>query len=142
MSCLYEAGITNQPDSTDAADGLDYRDSFITAVLKCVPPMDKPSRDELNNCSGYFHYEIKSMKNLSAILVLGRVAYDSVVRYFKGEGLDTSGLEFRNGSYNEIDGIRLYTSYHPSPRNVNTKRITREQFVEFLKELRSYLEGR
>lgn len=141
VSALHEAGITNQPESVNIHDGLEYREAFITAVLKCVPPMDKPKKEELKNCSSFFDDELDSMKNLRAILVLGRIAYDSVIKHLKSRDIDTSGSSFSNGTYYELDNLRLYVSYHPSPRNVNTKRITREGFVEFLKEMKSYLDS-
>lgn len=141
VSCLHEAGITNQPESVSRDDGLQYYDSFITAVLKCVPPQDKPTRDELKTCSDYLKEEMEHMKNLRAILVLGRVAYESVIKHFKDSGTDTSGAAFANGSYYDIGNIRLYTSYHPSPRNVNTKRMVRSEFIEFLTGMKVFLDS-
>lgn len=141
VSCLYEAGITNQPDSTHINDGLEYSDAFVTAVVKCVPPMDKPLREEVKNCSDYFTFELENMKNLKAVLVLGRVAYDSVKRYLREKNTDTHSMNFSNGSYFDAGNLRIYTSYHPSPRNVNTKRILRDDFVHFLKQIRSFLDS-
>lgn len=141
VSCLFEAGITNQPVSTGIDDGLGYTNAYITAVLKCVPPMDKPTREELNNCSDYFRFEMDNMKNLKAVLVLGRVAYDSVRRYLKEKEVDSSNLKFTNGGCYDVEGLRVYTSYHPSPRNVNTKKIMRDLFISFLKDIREFIDG-
>ncbi len=138
VSSLHEAGITNQPTSLKSDDGLTYRDAFISAVLKCVPPMDKPSGEELRNCSDYLRYEISRMPSLRAILVLGKVAFDSVLKFFREEQHMTRGMKFMNGVYYEIGKLRIYSSYHPSPRNVNTKRINRPDFVAFLKEINEY----
>lgn len=138
VSCLHEAGITNQPTSLRIGDGLRYDRAFITAVLKCVPPDDKPKRDELSRCSDYLSDEIGSMRNLRSILVLGRIAYDSIMGYFRAQGIDTKGLQFQNEEHIDIGGVRVFCSYHPSPRNVNTHRINRESFIEFLKEVKAY----
>lgn len=139
VSCLYEAGITNLDHSISRDDGLVYRRAYITAVLKCVPPMDKPLREELLHCSEYLRFEIESMKNLKAILTLGRVAHDAVLRYFRTLGIETSGYKFQNGAEFDIAGKRIFCSYHPSPRNVNTHRITRDGFILLLKRLQDYI---
>lgn len=140
VSSLHEAGITNLPSSISLDDGLRYINAFITAVLKCVPPADRPDKSELLNCAGYFDFEIESMKNLKAILVLGRIAHDSVLKHFRERLLETKNLVFKNGMHYDINGIRLYCSYHPSPRNVNTHRINREEFVHYLKEIKAFIE--
>ena len=62
--CLFNANISNQSKSEYRNDGLKLKKSYITTSLKCVPPGDKPNRDELNNCFSFFHNEIKNLKNL------------------------------------------------------------------------------
>jgi len=139
VSCLYKTGFTNMERSEKKDDGLVYYDTYVTAVLKCVPPNDKPTRDELENCSPYLNFEIDTMKNLKAILVLGRIAFDSLKRYYRNKGFDVDGLEFKHGKNYDIDNIRIYCSYHPSPRNVNTGRIKSEDLIDILMEIRDYI---
>jgi len=139
VSCLYKTGFTNMERSEKKDDGLVYYDTYVTAVLKCVPPNDKPTRDELENCSPYLNFEIVTMKNLKAILVLGRIAFDSLKRYYRNKGFDVDGLDFKHGKYYDIDNIRIYCSYHPSPRNVNTGRIKSEDLIDILMEIRDYI---
>lgn len=141
VSCLYTAGFTNMDKSEKRDDGLVYYDAYVTAVLKCVPPNDKPKNDELDNCRPYLTYEIDTMKNLKAILVLGRIAFESLKKHFKSKGLNVSGMEFKHGTHYDLDGIRVYCSYHPSPRNVNTGRIKKEDLISLLKEIRAYING-
>ena len=62
--CLYKAKIANQPKSTHLNDGLKLKKSFITTALKCVPPEDKPLKEELDNCFKFFNLEINQLKNL------------------------------------------------------------------------------
>ncbi len=136
FSCLYDVGLSNKPDSVSKDDGLRLEDLYITAVLKCVPPSDKPTRQELSNCSDYREFEIEHMKNLKVILTLGKIAFDICKAYYKSKGYDVSGLVFKHGAAYRLGGVWLYASYHPSPRNVNTGRLTKVRFVNVLSEIR------
>ena len=60
--CLYKANISNQATSTHINDGLKLKNAYITTALKCVPPEDKPTRDELQNCFNFFNKEINNLK--------------------------------------------------------------------------------
>ncbi|MCL5680558.1 MAG: uracil-DNA glycosylase [Candidatus Thermoplasmatota archaeon] len=139
ISSLNRVGLANKADSVSRDDGLILFDMYITAVLKCVPPEDKPSTQELENCKKYFFNEIYLMKNLRAVVVLGRVAFNSYLKYLKASGKDVNGIEFKHGKHYDLNGIRLYCSYHPSPRNVNTGRLKREDFVSLLLEIKNFV---
>lgn len=138
VSCLYEAGFTNKPSSISRDDGLVYYDTYVTAVVKCVPPGDKPTREEMENCLPYLEFEIDTMENLRVILVLGRVAFQSLKMYFRKKGLNLD-FDFRNGDYFDVGNMRVYMHYHPSPRNVNTGRVKKGEFVEFLIKIKEFL---
>lgn len=133
VSCLHEVGITNIPTSISREDGLEYNDSYITAVLKCVPPNDKPVKDEINNCRGYLEYEIDSMPNLKVVVTLGTVAHNGFNTYLRSKGYDVRGKKFGHGVVHDYGSFKEICCYHPSPRNVNTGRLTREQFVEVMR---------
>ena len=135
FSCLYEVGISNKPDSISIDDGLILKDAYITAVLKCVPPNDKPMREEMDNCSDYLRFEIESMKKLRAVLVLGNIAFERFKLYLKSNGYNVKSWKFAHGIRYEIGNISVYCSYHPSPRNVNTGRLKREDMVSLLREI-------
>ena len=81
--CLYGVKISNQSYSDNINDGLELKNAYITTALKCVPPGDKPNKDELSNCFSFFHNEIKNLKNLKTIVALGKIAFDSCVLFFK-----------------------------------------------------------
>lgn len=136
VDCLHEVGITNIPTSTSRDDGLRYENSFISAVLKCVPPGDKPLTTEIENCSDYLGYEINSMKNLKVILSLGGVAHAGLKRYLKKNGYEVGGKKFSHGAINDYGNFVEVCCYHPSPRNVNTGRLTRDGFIKVLKMAR------
>lgn len=139
VSCLHEVGITNQPTSVSRDDGLRYRDAYITAVLRCVPPGDKPLTHEIDNCSDYLKFEIESMKNLKVIFTLGAVAHNGLIRYLRKEGYDVRGKKFVHGMVYDFGEFREICCYHPSPRNVNTGRLTRDEFIRTLGTIGRYL---
>jgi uracil-DNA glycosylase family 4 len=138
ISSLYAARLTNMPTSENKDDGLEYNGIYITLALKCAPPDNKPTKDELNNCNGFIEREIDMMKNLKAIVCLGKIAFDSVIRIFKSKNIKTTGIKFVNEKYYDIAGIRIYCSYHPSPRNVNTGLLKKDNFISLLNDIKNY----
>jgi uracil-DNA glycosylase family 4 len=120
--CLYSAKIANQSFSKNINDGLKLNSTYITNILKCVPPGDKPNQIELNNCSNFFNNEISKLKNLKIIITLGKVAFDNCIKFYKKKFEIDKSIIFKHGQkYKLPDGKFLIPSYHPSPRNVNTK---------------------
>ena len=83
FKCLFSAKISNQPISRNIDDGLKLNSTYITNILKCVPPDDKPYLNELNNCSVFFDNEISKLKNLRVIITLGKVAFDNCIKLYK-----------------------------------------------------------
>ena len=122
---LFTSKISNQDFSKKKNDGLKLRSTYITNILKCVPPGDKPLNDELINCSNYFIKELDSLKKLKVIVALGKVAFDNCVKIYKKKYFLNQKFEFKHGKkYLLPDNRILIASYHPSPRNVNTKVIS------------------
>jgi uracil-DNA glycosylase family 4 len=124
FKCLYSAKISNQYTSTDINDGLKLDNTYITNILKCVPPGDKPLNNELKNCSNFLSNEITNLKNLKVIVTLGKIAFDNCIKFYKKNHQINKKMLFKHGKkYNLPDGKTLIACYHPSPRNVNTKII-------------------
>jgi len=124
FKCLYTAKIANHSFSNNINDGLKLKSTYITNILKCVPPGDKPQLNELNNCSNFFKSEISKLKNLRVIVTLGKVAFDNCIKFYKKEYEIDKKIIFKHGKkYKLPDGKFLIPCYHPSPRNVNTKII-------------------
>ena len=137
--CLNKVNISNLSTSTHKKDGLKLNSTYITNILKCVPPDDKPLNEELNNCSNYFDAEIKNLKNLKVIITLGKVAFDNCLKLYKNNFLIKDKLIFKHGvKYLLPDGKILIPSYHPSPRNVNTKLINKQKMMSLLKMAKKY----
>ena len=124
FSCLHKSKISNLPISTHREDGLKLYNTYITNVLKCVPPGDKPLNSELKNCSNFLSNEINHLKNLKVIITLGKIAFDNCIKFYKKNYQIDEKILFKHGKkYNLPDGKILIACYHPSPRNVNTKII-------------------
>ena len=123
--CLHKAKMSNQPTSENKYDGLKLYNTYITTALKCVPPGDKPIPSELKTCFKYFKQEIDLLKNIKVIVALGKIAFDACLTFYK------KNYNFKNKKYIFVHGAKyklpdqkiLVSCYHPSPRNVNTKRI-------------------
>jgi uracil-DNA glycosylase family 4 len=140
---LYEAGFANQPTSRDRSDGLELRNCYITAPLRCAPPKNKPTPEELRNCQPYLERELEILTRLRAVLVLGRIAFDSYLRVV-GKGDDfprRSTLVFSHRASFALPGglPHLFSSYHPSQQNTQTGRLTAEMFRQVLRDIRDFL---
>ena len=122
---LYSAKIANQPYSLNLKDKLKLKSTYITNILKCVPPGDKPMKKELTNCAIYFRNEITNLKKLKVIVALGKVAFDNCLQFYKTNYQIKKKFNFKHSKkYILPDGKILIACYHPSPRNVNTKIIS------------------
>ena len=125
FKCLYEVRISNSPISKNINDNLKLKSTYITNILKCVPPEDKPLSNEILNCSNFFDEEILSLKKLKVIVTLGKVAFDNCTKLYKQKFNINKKFIFKHGKTQLLpNGLIILSSYHPSPRNVNTKVIT------------------
>ena len=119
---LFKIKISNQSYSRKANDNLKLNSTYITNILKCVPPGDKPLNNELINCSNYFINELDNLRNLKVIVTLGKIAFDNCTKLYRKKFKINQKFEFKHGKkYLLPDNRVLIACYHPSPRNVNTK---------------------
>jgi uracil-DNA glycosylase family 4 len=139
---LHAEGFANQSFSERAGDGLRLKECYITAAVKCVPPDNKPTVQECDNCSVYLWNEMRLLRKLSAVLVLGGIALGRFLHYVKGQGGRFSRVEFKHGGTCVVEGFpKIYMSYHPSPQNTNTGKLTGKMFIEVLRKIKSDREG-
>ena len=132
---LYLTKISNQNFSEKINDGLELNSTYITNILKCVPPGDKPLNSELIECSNYFSEEIQNLKNLKVIVTLGKVAFDNCIKIYKKNFKIEKKFQFIHGKkYLLPDKKFLIACYHPSPRNVNTKVITSKMMNQLFRK--------
>ena len=133
---LYEVGLANQPESISIDDGLVLHGCYMTAVVKCVPPHDKPLRQEIVNCSVYYQNELLLLKRVKYVLALGRLAFDAFCMEAKLQGRIMRLPKFAHGHKYEFEGMPvLYACYHPSPQNTNTGKLTECMFRDLLYEI-------
>lgn len=135
---LWEAGFANQPTSLRRDDGLRLTDAYITAPVRCVPPDNKPSLEEILTCRPYLVRELALLKRVKVVVVLGSIGLNAYLSVLKDSGVLKSRAAFRFGHgllYKTHEGGPLVLiSYHPSQQNTSTGRLTatmlRDIFVE------------
>ena len=138
FKCMHAAGLSNQAESIAFDDGLKLN-GFMSVAVKCVPPGDKPTAEERNNCASHLANEIECLHNMKIVIGLGKIGFESFLHYTrKSHDIKMKDFPFKHGvGYELPSGVTLYGAYHPSPRNVNTKRITFDMMVKFLKKLKN-----
>src|SRR5947208_4072497 len=112
---LHKVGFASQPNATHKGDGLKLKDAYITAVARCAPPGNKPSPEELANCSEFLDRELEGLKKVKVILVLGKIAFDGYLNYLKRRGVVQNKTQYIFGhaaEYRLPNGKILLASYH------------------------------
>jgi len=135
--CLHKAKISNQSNSDHINDGLKLKNAYITAALKCVPPEDKPLKNELDNCSIFFNKELEYLRKINVIVALGKIAFDACKYFYQKQFALNKNVKFGHGEIFKLEnGISLVGCYHPSPRNVNTGRINEKKMVYLFNKIK------
>jgi uracil-DNA glycosylase family 4 len=122
---LYRAGYANQPTSRSRDDGLQLSRAYVSAVVRCAPPHNRPTPQERDNCLPYLVRELRLLRNVKVIVCLGKFAYDGLAR--------VTGLKMRPPFGHGVeavlpDGRRLLCSFHPSQQNTFTRKLTVPMF--------------
>jgi uracil-DNA glycosylase len=139
---LHTTGFASQPTALHKADGLELHDLYITSVVHCAPPDNKPAPDEIANCSVHVAKEIAALDRVKVVLVLGKIAFDAYLNQLKRTGVLTSkaGLVFGHGElYKLPNGMKLLCSYHPSLQNTNTGRLTEPMMLDIFRRARKLI---
>ena len=134
---LGEFGFARGSYGATPSDGLALHDCRITNAVRCVPPQNQPKAAEIAACRGFLKAEIAAMSNLRAILALGKVAHDAVLKTL---GLRAGACRFAHGAIHCLDDRRLYDSYHCSRLNTNTGRLTPAMFADVFAAIRADLD--
>ena len=135
---LGEFGFARGSYDATPDDSLALQDCRITNAVRCVPPQNQPKAAEITACRGFLEAEIAAMSRLRAILALGKVAHDAVLKTL---GLRTGACRFAHGAIHCLDdGRRLYDSYHCSRLNTNTGRLTPVMFADVFAAIRADLD--
>lgn len=130
---LHRAGFASQPRATDLEDGMQLKDAWITSVVRCAPPGNKPLPEEIAACAPYLDVEIAALSRVRVIVCLGKIGFDGVVAHLLRTGqIERRGeLLFGHAVEYPIPGDRwLLASYHPSLQNTNTGKLTAPMMLE------------
>ncbi|HEX7046492.1 MAG TPA: uracil-DNA glycosylase [Gammaproteobacteria bacterium] len=123
---LHRHGLASRPESVSADDGLELLDCRLTNAVKCLPPQNKPTTEEIRTCNHYLSTEIdKMLPEGGVILALGKIGHDSVLR---SRGLKLSAYKFAHGAEHDLGELTMVDSYHASRYNTQTKRLTEKMF--------------
>ena len=125
FGALYRAGYANQPHSTSRDDGLRLIGAYISAVVRCAPPANKPTPQERDTCLPYLQRELRLLKDMCVIVCLGKFAYDGLAA--------AVGLKRRPPFGHAVeaalaDGRTVLCSFHPSQQNTFTRKLTIPMF--------------
>lgn len=129
---LYDCGLSNQPESTSIDDGLKLINCRITNAVKCLPPQNKPTGQEINQCNHFLAQELVMLPSGNVIIALGTIAHNAVLKAFN---LKLSQYKFKHGGHALLKGdIHFIDSYHCSRYNTQTKRLTEAMFQDVFKQ--------
>lgn len=135
---LHEFGFANQPNGDDPKDGLTLRDARIINAVRCLPPQNKPTGGEVRQCNGFLRHDLDAAPGNAAVITLGQVAHQAVVRAW---GLRQRDYLFGHGrEYDLSGGRRLIASYHCSRYNTQTRRLTPDMFRGVFARARTHLD--
>jgi uracil-DNA glycosylase family 4 len=136
---LFKYGLSTGPISTAADDGLLLAKARITNAVKCLPPDNKPLPVEIKTCNDYLRSELAQSRSVRAILALGLVAHEAVLRTYD---VIPKKFKFAHGAEHELgDGRTLIDSYHCSRYNTQTRRLTTAMFEAVVERARDIADG-
>ena len=144
FAALHRAGFASQPVSLHPGDGLELRDCYITNVVRCAPPQNRPATGELANCRAYLGRELALMPDVAVVLTLGRYAWDGYLAVLRELEVSVPRLQFAHGMHQIFPQPLpdLVASYHPSRQNTQTGRLTPEMLDGVLGRVRVLMEKR
>ncbi|MEM0123299.1 MAG: uracil-DNA glycosylase [Conexivisphaerales archaeon] len=136
---LYAAGLSNRPVSEGPGDGLELTGVYITAVVKCAPPNNMPTDDESLRCSSLFLMREIKMIEPRTIIVLGGFAFKWTMITLDKMGYNAPRGKFAHGTILKISkSMEVICSFHPSPQNTNTRRLTEKMFLNVLENAKKF----
>jgi uracil-DNA glycosylase len=126
---LAELGLSRGTYQASPDDGLALQGVMITNAVRCAPPQNKPTPEEIRTCNSFLSARIAALPNLSVMVALGRIAHDAVL---KALGRRASAATFAHGARHDLGGLTLFDSYHCSRYNTQTRRLTPQMFADVL----------
>ena len=124
-AALHRAGFANRPEATHRDDGLVLHDVYVTAVVRCAPPANRPLPGERDACLPYLVEELELLPRLRVVVALGGFAWDGYLRACRATGpIPPPRPRFAHGAAADLGGRALLGCYHPSQQNTFTGRLT------------------
>jgi uracil-DNA glycosylase family 4 len=140
-AALHKAGFANQPNASHLDDGLTLTDVWITAVCRCAPPDNKPTREEMDNCQSFLLREFALLNRIQGIVAFGKIAYDAAFNLLRqNEKLKVPRFGHAVFYPSSENQPWILASYHPSRQNTQTGRLTAAMFDAIWIEVRRLLE--
>ena len=135
---LFKHGFSNKPNSKEIGDGLELHNCRITNAVKCLPPLNKPTTQEIKNCNQFLKCEIELLKPKTILLALGTIAHNAILSSLR---LTKKNFSFSHAARHELpNDLILYDSYHCSRYNTQTKRLTTEMFNDVFLSIKKEME--
>ena len=143
MAALHRAGFANIPTSHHPGDGLKLRDAFIAAAVRCAPPDNKPTPEEIANCLPHLDEEIAALPRVGVIVALGKIGFDAYLQLLKRRGVALRPRPpFGHAIAHALpNGQTLIGCYHPSRQNTNTGKLTSSMMDEVFRLARRALQS-
>src|SRR5688572_5959512 len=141
MSALHRAGFSNIPTSHDPGDGLALHDAFIAAAVRCAPPANKPTPEEIARCLPHLDAELQALPNVHVVIALGKIGFDAYLQLLKRRHIAVRPRPaFGHGVGHRLpNGQTLIGCYHPSRQNTNTGKLTPQMMDEVLERVKTAL---
>jgi uracil-DNA glycosylase len=140
---LFATGFASQPTSVSRDDGLKLMDAYISAAVRCAPPDNKPTVEEIRTCRPYMQRELELLENVAVVVALGRLAFDVYLAILRDQGkiARRSGFVFAHDAEHRTgqDQPLLISSYHPSQQNTSTGKLTEAMLRAVFERARRYL---
>jgi uracil-DNA glycosylase len=138
-AALHRAGFANKPVSEHRGDDLQLHDAYVTAVVRCAPPANRPTPGERDNCLPYLERELALLERCHTIVALGGFAWDGALRAIRGLGAEIPRPKphFGHGAEAQAGRWTMLGSYHPSQQNTFTGRLTKPMLDDVLRRARS-----
>jgi len=140
---LFATGFASQPTSVSRDDGLKLIDAYISAAVRCAPPDNKPTVEEIRTCRPYMQRELELLENVAVVVALGRLAFDVYLAILRDQGkiARRSGFVFAHDAEHRTgqDQPLLISSYHPSQQNTSTGKLTEAMLRAVFERARRYL---
>jgi len=144
MAALHRAGFANIPTAQRVDDGLRLSDAFIAAAVRCAPPDNKPSKDEIANCLAHLDAEVRALPHVRVVVALGRIGFDAYLQLLRRRGVEIRPRPaFGHGLMHALpNGQTLVGCYHPSRQNTNTGKLNAQMMDAVFRSVATALQRR